>query len=81
MDNITNDWLEAIGDEFKKPYYKDLSSFVKNEYRNHLVYPDKDDIFNAFRLTPLSKVKVVIIGQDPYHNENQAHGLCLLSLA
>jgi uracil-DNA glycosylase len=76
MDNITNDWLEAIGDEFKKPYYKDLSSFVKNEYRNHLVYPDKDDIFNAFRLTPLSKVKVVIIGQDPYHNENQAHGLC-----
>ncbi|HPU62683.1 MAG TPA: uracil-DNA glycosylase [Mobilitalea sp.] len=76
MGAITNDWLYAIGDEFKKPYYKELYNFVVNEYRKHVIYPKADDIFNAFHLTPLSKVKVVIIGQDPYHNENQAHGLC-----
>lgn len=76
MSAITNDWLDAIGEEFKKPYYKELYKFVVSEYRNHVIYPDADDIFNAFHLTPLSKVKVVIIGQDPYHNENQAHGLC-----
>jgi len=76
MGAITNDWLDAIGDEFKKPYYKELYKFVVNEYRTHVIYPNADDIFNAFHLTPLSKVKVVIIGQDPYHNENQAHGLC-----
>lgn len=76
MGAITNDWLGAIGDEFKKPYYKELYNFVLNEYKNHVIYPEADDIFNAFHLTPISKVKVVIIGQDPYHNENQAHGLC-----
>lgn len=76
MGAITNDWLYAIGDEFKKPYYKELYKFVINEYRNYVIYPKADDIFNAFHFTPLSKVKVVIIGQDPYHNENQAHGLC-----
>lgn len=76
MSAITNDWLEAIGDEFKKPYYRELYKFVVNEYRHYVIYPNADDIFNAFHLTPLSKVKVVIIGQDPYHNENQAHGLC-----
>lgn len=76
MSAITNDWLDAIADEFKKPYYRELYKFVINEYKNHVIYPDSDDIFNAFHLTPLSKVKVVIIGQDPYHNENQAHGLC-----
>jgi len=76
MGAITNDWLYAIGDEFKKPYYKELYKFVINEYKNYVIYPKADDIFNAFHFTPLSKVKVVIIGQDPYHNENQAHGLC-----
>ncbi|CRZ33745.1 uracil-DNA glycosylase [Herbinix hemicellulosilytica] len=76
MGAITNDWLYAIGDEFKKPYYKELYNFVVNEYRKYIIYPKADDIFNAFHLTPLSKVKVVILGQDPYHNENQAHGLC-----
>lgn len=73
---ITNDWLDTIKDEFSKDYYKDLYRFVLNEYNNHVVYPPADDIFNAFHLTPLSKVKVLILGQDPYHNEHQAHGLC-----
>ena len=76
MSSINNDWLSGIGDEFKKPYYLDLYSFVKNEYSHNIVYPNPEDLFNAFHYTPLSKVKVVILGQDPYHNEGQAHGLC-----
>ena len=76
MGAIVNDWLQAIGSEFKKPYYAELYRFVKNEYSSYTIYPKADDIFNAFHLTPLSKVKVVIIGQDPYRNEGQAHGLC-----
>ena len=76
MSSINNDWLSGIGDEFKKPYYLDLYSFVKNEYSHNIVYPNPKDLFNAFHYTPLSKVKVVILGQDPYHNEGQAHGLC-----
>ncbi|MDE6253919.1 MAG: uracil-DNA glycosylase [Lachnospiraceae bacterium] len=75
MSQITNDWLEAINDEFKKPYYKELYNFVKEEYSKTVVYPPADDIFNAFHFTPLSEVKVLILGQDPYHNVNQAHGL------
>lgn len=73
---ITNDWLDEIGSEFRKPYYKELSDFVLNEYKNNIIYPDSSDIFNAFHLTPLKEVKVVILGQDPYHGEGQAHGLC-----
>ena len=73
---ISNDWLDAVGEEFEKPYYRELYSFVKEEYSNNIVYPPADDIFNALHLTPLSEVKVVILGQDPYHNEHQAHGLC-----
>lgn len=76
MGAITNDWLEAVGGEFKKEYYKELYHFVKEEYSKCVVYPKSEDIFNAFHLTPLNQVKVVIIGQDPYHNVNQAHGLC-----
>lgn len=75
MSMIQNDWLNAIEDEFHKPYYKQLYQFVKNEYTETTVYPPVDDIFNAFHFTPLSKVKVLILGQDPYHNVNQAHGL------
>lgn len=75
MSMIDNDWLEAIQGEFRKPYYKELYTFVKEEYSRAVVYPPADDIFNAFHLTPLSKVKVLILGQDPYHNVNQAHGL------
>jgi len=76
VSGIQNDWLDAIGGEFHKPYYKELYEFVKHEYNTTTVYPPADDLFNAFHFTPLSKVKVVIIGQDPYHGENQAHGLC-----
>lgn len=72
---ITNDWLPVVQEECKKDYYRELFSFVKNEYATQVVYPPSDDIFNAFHLTPLSKVKVLILGQDPYHEENQAHGL------
>lgn len=75
MSQITNDWLDAISSEFKKPYYRDLYNFVKDEYSRTVVYPPADDILNAFHFTPLSKVKVLILGQDPYHNVNQAHGL------
>ena len=62
--------------EFKKPYYKDLYKKVLEEYRSRQIFPNPDDIFNAFHLTPLKDVKVVILGQDPYHNDGQAHGLC-----
>ncbi len=75
MGAIQNDWLSAIGGEFRKPYYKKLYDFVKEEYSTRVIYPPADDIFNALHLTPLKAVKVVILGQDPYHNEHQAHGL------
>lgn len=75
MAAIANDWLEALNGEFHKPYYKELYSFVKEEYSKVVVYPPSDDIFNALHLTPLHDVKVLILGQDPYHGENQAHGL------
>ena len=75
MAMITNDWLDSVSAEFKKPYYRDLYDFVKKEYSTHVVYTPADDIFNALHLTPLSEVKVLILGQDPYHNEHQAHGL------
>lgn len=76
MGAITNDWLEPLKSEFGKPYYAKLYKFLQDEYGRYVIYPKADDIFNAFHLTPLSQVKVVIIGQDPYHNEGQAHGLC-----
>ncbi|MCI8858656.1 MAG: uracil-DNA glycosylase [Lachnospiraceae bacterium] len=76
MAMLQNDWLEAVGGEFKKPYYAELYKFVKEEYSNEIVYPPSDDIFNAMHLTPLNEVKVLILGQDPYHNQGQAHGLC-----
>ena len=75
MGMIEGDWLEAVGDEFKKPYYKNLYEFVKNEYSTHVVYPPSEDIFNALHFTPLKDVKVLILGQDPYHEPGQAHGL------
>lgn len=76
MAMISNDWLKALKDEFNKDYYRKLFTFVKEEYSKELIYPPADDIFNALHLTPLSEVKVVILGQDPYINEGQAHGLC-----
>ncbi len=76
MSAISNDWLAPLQEEFHKPYYKALYQKVREEYATHQVFPPSDDIFNAFHLTNLSDVKVVIIGQDPYHNVGQAHGLC-----
>lgn len=76
MAAISNDWLEPLSGEFKKPYYRDLYKKVIEEYNTRVVYPAPDDIFNAFQFTPLSKVKCVILGQDPYHEPGQAHGLC-----
>ncbi len=76
MAAINNDWLEPLKPEFSKPYYKELYAKVKEEYEKHVVFPPSNEIFSAFELTPLADVKVVIIGQDPYHNVGQAHGLC-----
>ena len=76
MAQISGDWLPAVREEFRKPYYRDLYQFVRKEYENYTVFPPADQIFNALHLTPLHKVKVVILGQDPYHNVHQAHGLC-----
>lgn len=76
MPPISNDWLDAMKEEFKKPYYMNLYSKVVEEYNTHRVFPEKNDIFNAFHFTPLKDVKVVILGQDPYHGVGQAHGLC-----
>lgn len=76
MSAITNEWLKVLNSEIRKPYYKTLFERVKQEYDRGPVYPPSDDIFNAFHLTPYDQVKVVILGQDPYHEPGQAHGLC-----
>ena len=76
MPPISNDWAEYLRPEYKKPYYKELYLKINEEYRTHQIFPPADDIFNAFHLTPLENVKAVILGQDPYHNDGQAHGLC-----
>lgn len=72
---IGNDWDLALEDEFKKDYFLKILDFIDGEYDSKTVYPPYDEIFNAFKFTPLSNVKVVILGQDPYHEEGQAHGL------
>ena len=69
-------WQTAIGDEFEKPYFQELSKFVEGERKKHQVFPPEDEVFSAFNLTPYDQVKVVLLGQDPYHDDNQAHGLC-----
>lgn len=76
MVNIGNDWDELLKDEFEKEYYLKLRAYLAKEYRTQTVYPDMYDIFNALRYTPYNDVNVVILGQDPYHGEGQAHGLC-----
>ena len=72
---IGNEWDATLKDEFEKEYFQRIMEFVNGEYENKTVYPPYEDIFNAFKLTALSDVKVVILGQDPYHEEGQAHGL------
>ncbi|HNZ68834.1 MAG: uracil-DNA glycosylase [Prolixibacteraceae bacterium] len=69
-------WKEVLEDEFQKPYFEALTRFVKEEYASHRVFPPGSLIFNAFDKCPFDRVKVVILGQDPYHGPGQAHGLC-----
>ena len=76
MPPLQGEWLEALKPEFSKPYYKPLFEKINQEYQTKRVFPPADDIFNAFHFTPLEEVKAVILGQDPYHNYGQAHGLC-----
>ena len=75
MVHFDNDWDDVLRGEFDKQYYQVLRGFLKHEYANEIIYPSMYDIFNAFKATPYSDVKVVIIGQDPYHRPNQAHGM------
>ena len=75
MFELNKEWDEILRDEMNKEYYKNLIEYLKDEYDKGIVYPPKDCVFNAFNYTPLSKVKCVIFGQDPYHNDGQAHGL------
>lgn len=74
--NIHGSWKKVLGDEFSKPYFTELTDFVRSEYKTKTVYPPPKLIFNAFDSCPFERVKVVIIGQDPYHGAGQAHGLC-----
>ena len=76
MVHIGNDWDEILADEWAKPYYQQLRQFLKAEYSSNKIYPHMNDIFNALRYTSFEDTRVVIIGQDPYHGEGQAHGLC-----
>ena len=76
MVHIGNSWDDLLKDEFQKDYYMKLRQFLIGEYKNHTVYPDMHDIFNALVNTPYEDVKVVILGQDPYHEPGQAHGMC-----
>lgn len=73
---IDESWKEVLKEEFEKDYFVNLTSFVRQEYKDKTIYPKASNIFNAFNLCPFDKVKVVILGQDPYHEPNQAHGLC-----
>ena len=76
MEFFGNDWDKVLEEEFEKEYFKQIINKVENEYNKNRVYPAKNKIFSAFKLTPFKDVKVVILGQDPYHGEGQAHGLC-----
>ena len=75
MVHIGNDWDELLKDEFEKDYYKKLRAFLAEEYKTHLIHPDMYDIYNALKWTAYKDTKVVILGQDPYHEPGQAHGL------
>lgn len=76
MVTLGNDWDELLRDEFQEEYYLNLREFLKTEYSSHIIYPSMFDIFNALKYTSYENVKVVILGQDPYHGKGQAHGLC-----
>lgn len=72
---VNKEWDHILEEEFKAPYFRQLGIFVKDEYHHHVIYPEYKDIFNAFRYTDYNEVKVVILGQDPYHGDHEAHGL------
>lgn len=76
MVHLGNSWDALLADQFQAPYYLELREFLKAEYRSRAVYPPMEDIFNALKTTPYEKVKAVILGQDPYHQPGQAHGMC-----
>ncbi|NEN25121.1 uracil-DNA glycosylase [Cryomorpha ignava] len=73
---INSEWKEVLEDEFAKPYFKNLLSFIRDEYSSSTIFPKREDIFKAFNATPFTKVKVIILGQDPYYGSGQANGLC-----
>ena len=73
---IEKSWQARLSAEFDKPYFKELTDFITADYQSHTVYPTTENIFNAFQYCELSDIKVVILGQDPYHGEGQANGLC-----
>ena len=75
MSGITGEWEQALLGEFAKEYYRKLYSFIETEYRTHIIFPPENELFSAFMMTPLSKVRVLILGQDPYHEPGQAHGM------
>ena len=75
-DPLPESWRTVLADEFSRPYYEELQAFVAQERADHPVYPPDEDVFNAFKLAPYERVKVLLLGQDPYHGTGQAHGLC-----
>ncbi len=75
MLRIDNDWGKVLEREFEKSYFKDLEARIEEEYQEHLIFPPREDLFQAFEITPFQEVKIVILGQDPYHDDGQAHGL------
>ena len=74
--NISDSWYQLLEDEFKKDYFRELAEKIRSRYKTEIVYPHPSKVFNAFNMTPLDKVKAIIIGQDPYHGPKQANGLC-----
>ena len=76
QDLMPADWRAVLAEEFKKPYFSKLEAFVEEEYKTKTIYPPREQIFAAFEATPYAEVKVLLLGQDPYHQPNQAHGLC-----
>src|SRR5262245_25246258 len=75
-EQLPKDWRSILSAEFDKPYFKELREFVEGERAKHTIFPPEEDVFSAFRATPFDKVKVLLLGQDPYHGEGQAHGMC-----
>lgn len=76
VSEIPASWRHVLADEFEKPYFKSLKQFVDNERKHHTVFPPEKDVFNALKYTPYDDMKVLLLGQDPYHDDGQAHGLC-----